>query len=267
MNLQNRGVALGYVTQYSDVGYQNYNGMLLNTRFDVGTNVNINANYTLSKCVTLSPIGAVLNVGANHTHQPYQNNGPTDKKLDEGPCPADRRHLFNLTSVLRTPEFNGVLGVIASHWTAASVLQVRSGAPVNVIAGGDPAFNGFTDNAPTQRPNVVPGVNPYGDRSALTGYYNPAAFSQPAPGTLGDAPYNMLLGPGFWQWDQSFVRGFDIGNSNRIELRAEAINLTNHFNRGNPSATLNNPATFGRITSLAAGATPRIWQFAIKYSF
>jgi len=267
LNLANRGVALGYVTQYTDVGYQNYNGMLLNTRFDVGTNVNINANYTLSKCDTVSPIGAVLNVGANHIHQPFQNNGSTDITLDEGPCAADRKHLFNLTSVLRTPRLGGVLGAIASGWTAASVLQLRSGAPVNVVAGGDPALSGFTDNAPTQRPNVVPGANPYGDRDALTGYYNLAAFSQPAPGTLGDAPFNMLRGPGFWQWDQSFVRAFTLTPGNRIELRAEAINLTNHFNKGNPSATLNNPATFGRITALALGATPRIWQFAVKYVF
>ena len=267
LNLANRGVALGYVTQYTDIGYQNYNGMLLNTRFDVGTNVNINANYTLSKCDTVSPIGAVLNVGANHIHQPFQNNGSTDITLDEGPCAADRKHLFNLTSVLRTPRLGGVLGAIASGWTAASVLQLRSGAPVNVVAGGDPALSGFTDNAPTQRPNVVPGANPYGDRDALTGYYNLAAFSQPAPGTLGDAPFNMLRGPGFWQWDQSFVRAFTLTPGNRIELRAEAINLTNHFNKGNPSATLNNPATFGRITALALGATPRIWQFAVKYVF
>jgi len=267
LNLANRGVALGYVTQYTDIGYQNYNGMLLNTRFDVGTNVNINANYTLSKCDAVSPIGAVLNVGANHIHQPFQNNGSTDITLDEGPCAADRKHLFNLTSVLRTPRLGGVLGAIASGWTAASVLQLRSGAPVNVVAGGDPALSGFTDNAPTQRPNVVPGANPYGDRDALTGYYNLAAFSQPAPGTLGDAPFNMLRGPGFWQWDQSFVRAFTLTPGNRIELRAEAINLTNHFNKGNPSATLNNPATFGRITALALGATPRIWQFAVKYVF
>ena len=40
----------------------------------------------------------------------------------------------------------------------------------------------------------------------------------------------------------------------RIELRAEAINLANHFNRGNPSAVLSNPATFGRITT--SGGTP-----------
>jgi hypothetical protein len=267
LNMANRGVALGYLTQYTDVGYQNYNGMLLTSRFDLSTLVNVNANYTLSKCATISPIGAVLNVGANHVHQPYQNNGSTDITLDEGPCLADRRHLFNATAVLRSPDLGGVLGVIASHWTAASVLQIRSGAPVNVVAGGDPAFNGFTDNAPTQRPNVVAGANLYGDRDALTGYYNIAAFSQPAPGTLGDAPFNMLRGPGFWQWDQSFVRGFNLTGGNRIELRAEAINLTNHFNRGNPSATLNNPATFGRITSLALGATPRIWQFAVKYVF
>jgi len=267
LNLANRGVALGYLTQYTDVGYQNYSGMLLTSRFDLGTLVNVNANYTLSKCVTVSPIGAVLNVGANHVHQPFQNNGANDIELDEGPCVADRRHLFNLTSVLRTPDFSGVLGVIASGWTAASVLQMRSGGPVNVVAGGDPAFNGFTDNAPTQRPNVVPGADPYGNRDALTGYYNIAAFSQPAPGSLGDATYNMLRGPGFWQWDQSFVRAFNLGNGHRFELRAEAINLTNHFNRGNPSATLNNPATFGRITSLGVGATPRIWQFAVKYLF
>ena len=267
LNLANRSVALGYVTEYSDVGYQGYNGMLLSSRLDLSRSLNLNANYTLSKCEGVPNVAAVLNVGANHIHQPYQNNGSTDITLDEGPCPGDRRHLFNLTSVFRSPDFDGVLGVIASNWTASTVLQVRSGGPVNVVAGGDPALNGFTDNAPTQRPNVVPGANPYGDRDGLTGYYNIAAFSQPAAGTLGDASLNMLRGPGFWQWDQSFVRGFNLSEGHRIELRAEAINLVNHFNRGNPGATLNNPATFGRITSLAVGATPRIWQFAVKYAF
>jgi hypothetical protein len=267
LNLANRSVALGYITQYSDVGYQHYNGMLLNTRFDLGSYWNVNTNYTLSKCVGVSNIGAVLNVGANHIHQPYQNNGSTDIELDEGPCAADRRHLFNLTSVFRTPHWNGVLGALASNWTASTVIQVRSGGPVNVIAGGDPALNGFTDNAPTQRPNVVAGVDPYGDRDSLTNYFNIAAFSQPAAGAFGDAPFNLLRGPGFWQWDQSFVRAFNITDGQRIELRAEAINLTNHFNRGNPQATLNNPATFGRITAQATGATARIWQFAVKYAF
>jgi hypothetical protein len=266
LNLADRSVALGYVTQYSDAAYQRYHGLLLNSRLNLGAYLNLNGNYTLSKCEgTVSSAGGVLNVGANYIHQPFQNNGPADISLDEGPCVSDRRHVFNLTSVVRTPEFGGVWGALASNWTTSTVLQVRSGSPVNVIAGGDPALNGFTDNAPTQRPNIVPGVNPYGDRDALVGYFNLAAFSRPAAGRLGDAPYNMLRGPGFWQWDQSFVRGFQFTSGQRIELRAEAINLANHFNRGNPSAVLANPATFGRITT--AAGTPRIWQFAVKYLF
>jgi hypothetical protein len=146
---------------------------------------------------------------------------------------------------------------------------MRSGGPVNVVTGLDNALNGFFDQngTPTQRPNLVAGVGPYGDKESLTNYFDSAAFSQPATGTLGDTPYNYLRGPGFWQWDQAFTRSFELGQGRRIELRAEGINITNHFNRGNPGAALNNPATFGRITTLAVGATPRIWQFAVKYNF
>ena len=269
LNLSNPTVSLGYITSYADIGYQDYNGLLLNSRLDFGTNVNLNANYTLSKCTGLPTPGfggGLLNPGGNTVHQPYQNNGPSDLTIDEGPCPADRRHLFNLTAVLRTPNFsNRVLDIIASDWTASSVLQVRSAGPVNVVTGADIALNGFTDNTPTQRPNIVPGQDPYSDKDSLTNYYNIAAFTQPAPGTLGDATFNLLRGPGFWQWDQAFSRAFSVGGDQRIELRAEAINLTNQFNRGNPAATLNNPATFGRITT--AQSAPRIWQFAVKYLF
>ena len=153
--------------------------------------------------------------------------------------------------MLRTPDFsNRVLNAIASDWTASSVLQVRSGGPVNVVTGADIALNGFTDNTPTQRPNVVPGQDFYGDTDSLTNYYNIAAFAQPAPGTLGDAHLQpaarsrlLAVGPGL------HAARSVLGGDQRIELRAEAINLTNHFNRGNPAATLNNPATFGRITT------------------
>jgi hypothetical protein len=265
LNLANPSVSLGYITSYADVGWQDYNGLLLSSRLDLGSNVNLNANYTLSKCDGLA-MPAVLNPGANAVHQPYQNNGPADLELDGGPCGGDRRHLFNLTAVLRTPTFaNRVLKAIASDWTASTVVQVRSGGPVNVITGADTALNGFTDNTPTQRPNIVPGQDFYGDRDSLTNYFNIAAFSMPAAGTFGDAPYNLLRGPAFWQWDQAFTRSFTLGNEKRIELRAEAINLTNQFNRGNPAASLNNAATFGRITT--AQSSPRVWQFAVKYLF
>ncbi len=260
------GSALGYLTQYTDRGYSDYNGMLLSTRFDIAQLWTLDTNYTLSKCLGTPPLGNQVNLGDSTLHTRFENNDAFagDLSADAGPCPADRRHLFNLTSVFRTPQFGGVLGVLAANWTASSVFQMRSGSPVNVTTGSDVALNGISGNAATQRPNVVSGADPYGDRNALIGYFNIAAFSQPAAGTYGDAPYNALIGPGFWQWDQSFVRGFTMG-PRRIELRVEAINLTNHFNKTNPAAALNNAATFGRITS--AAGTPRVWQMAVKYAF
>jgi hypothetical protein len=161
----------------------------------------------------------------------------------------------------------GLIGKLVSDWSASTVVQFRSGAPINVTTGSDLALNGISDNTATQRPNVVAGVNPYGDTSSLTNYLNIAAFSQPAAGTYGNSSFNPLRGPRFWQWDESFVRGFPLGGGNRIELRVEAINLTNHANYANPGSALNNAATFGRITGLATGATPRVWQLALKYTF
>jgi hypothetical protein len=271
LNLLRPGTQLGYITAYSDLGYQNYNGMLLNARLDLSSYWNFNANYTLSKCTSLQGAdvgGGVQNPGSVPLHQDFQNNGPNDLSLDEGPCVSDRRHVVNLTSVFRTGDYSGALGALASDWTASSVIQVRTGQPLNITTGLDNALNGTTPNGQSiQRPNTVAGVDPYGNKDALVGYLNLAAFAQPAIGTLGNVSYNYLRGPNFWQWDQSFSRAFNVGGSHRIEVRAEGINITNHLNRGNPGTILNNPTTFGRITSQAIGATPRIWQFALKYDF
>jgi hypothetical protein len=261
--------ALGYVTQFTSDGYSHYNGLLLSTRFDAGRVWTLDANYTLSKCWGLPPLANQVNFGASTLHTPFQNNDGQggNLSLDEGYCPGDRLHLFNMTSVLRFPDLmgSGLVGMVLSNWSASSVIQFRSGAPINVTTGSDIALNGITDNSATQRPNVVAGVNPYGDTSSLTNYLNINAFSQPAFGTYGNSGFNSLRGPKFWQWDQSFVRGFNLPNRHRAELRVDAINLTNRANYSNPGSTLNNAATFGRITSVAG--TPRVWQLAVKYTF
>src|SRR5207247_2267736 len=50
LNLANPNVQLGNVGMYTNQGYQRYHGMLLNSRLDVGDVLNLNVNYTLSKC-------------------------------------------------------------------------------------------------------------------------------------------------------------------------------------------------------------------------
>ena len=59
------------------------------------------------------------------------------------------------------------------------------------------------------------------------------------------------------------TRTFKISERQSVQFRAEAFNLPNHVNPGDPISAVNN-ALFGRI--LEAG-DPRIMQLALKYQF
>ena len=108
-------------------------------------------------------------------------------------------------------------------------------------------------------------VDPYGDKSGrpLTNYLNPAAFTQPALGTLGNVGRNSVQGPSTWQLDMGVSRSFQLRESQRFEFRAEAFNLTNSFRAMDPANALNNNL-FGQLRT---ARDPRILQFALKYVF
>ena len=100
-----------------------------------------------------------------------------------------------------------------------------------------------------------------------------SAFSRPAVGTFGNLPRNSLVGPGYWRTDASLFKRFMFTSGHGIEVRAEAVNLFNHVNLGNPDSEIGVPGNdnpnAGRITSTAYfGADPmRNFQFAVKYIF
>ena len=61
----------------------------------------------------------------------------------------------------------------------SGIVRAASGIPINVTSGLDRAMTGIVN----QRPDQILD-DPYGDKSAVNGYLNPAAFAQPALGTL-----------------------------------------------------------------------------------
>jgi len=280
LNLLNPQANLGYLTQYDDGGTQHYDGLLLETRWRPSQKVNVNANYTWSHCIGL-PVITLLNPGANYVHQAYQNNGPVNRNLDVGDCAQDRRQIFNLTTVLQTPNFSDkTLHVLGSGWSLSTIFSARSGQPLNILLGNDQALNGFQGNTGTQRPNQILD-SPYGDRKSLSTYLNASAFAIPAMGAYGNVGNNSVVGPRYWDWDEAVSRQFQIREGQRIEIRAEAFNVTNSLRPGNPGVTFSNPNTFGRILCSASSASttgctagagstsggPRIMQFALKYIF
>ena len=82
-------------------------------------------------------------------------------------------------------------------------------------------------------------------------------------GTLGNVGAASIAGPGYWQFDTSLSRSFQLRESQRIEFWAEAFNLTNSVQLNNPETNFNGN-TFGQVRS---SLDPRVMQFALKYVF
>jgi hypothetical protein len=59
------------------------------------------------------------------------------------------------------------------------------------------------------------------------------------------------------------TRRFQVRENQSVEFRAEAFNIPNHLNPGEPILTLSD-SNFGRILS---AADPRILQLALKFVF
>jgi len=63
----------------------------------------------------------------------------------------------------------------------------------------------------------------------------------------------------------ALTRLFHVLHDQNVEIRAEAFNVFNWFQWGNPATALNS-ATFGQITS-AVNNSARVVQLAVKYVF
>jgi hypothetical protein len=124
-----------------------------------------------------------------------------------------------------------------------------------------------------QRPNVVLPESQI-MKGVVTQWANPAAFTLPAPGTLGNLQRDFLPGPGVTTLDYAVMKDTPIKEQVHLQFRAEFFNLLNHANFALPNASVfiqtpngggvPNP-TFGKIT--ATTTSSRQIQFALKLMF
>jgi hypothetical protein len=161
---------------------------------------------------------------------------------------------------------------VFGSWDLTTIVTARTGLPVNVTV--DRAASAVPDgnSSSPQRPDLVPGVSltPPGGQSASQ-WINSAAFAVPASGTFGNAPRNLLRGPGLWQTDLGLAKHIHLTEGAQLQLRAEVFNLFNRAQYGSPNADLSS-ATFGQILSTVntgpvGTGTPREVQFMLKAEF
>jgi hypothetical protein len=83
---------------------------------------------------------------------------------------------------------------------------------------------------------------------------------------FGNVGRDTLRGPAFFETDWSIYRTFLITERVRFQVRAEALNATNHANFANPSSDINS-STFGFITGTIGPNQSRQWRFGTRLSF
>jgi hypothetical protein len=241
------------IDEYRSDSTADYHGLRTSIRGQI-VNVNLDANYTLSKCMSDR-----INVGVSNPNQTFHVG------RDRAACDADRRHIFNLTGVASAPRFSQpALRILASDWRLAMIYRYVSGAPLTVGSGADRALTGLAGQTADQVADNV-----YFDTSGDLGsqYFNRAAFAAPALGQYGNTAFFAFRGFADWSLDAALSRVFPLG-THRLEARVEAFNLTNAVRpvvSGVPAAFTNlSSANFGRVTAVQ---DPRILQFALKYVF
>lgn len=175
----------------------------------------------------------------------------------------DRRHVLSVNYIWHVPSPAGGLGAVLGGWQVSGITRYNTGRRLNITAGSTSTIFGDTV---TLRANGVEGVDPNsapdGGRSQQQ-WLNPAAFTRPAPNTLGSLPRNAVVGPSLFSSDLSLMKNIRLAGRARLQLRAEAFNVFNQQNYRSIATNIT-ASNFGTVTAFEP---QRIMQFGIKALF
>jgi len=267
------GSTVGNIIEVDSAGNSSYNSLWLSATKRLSHGLQFLASYTFSKSLdynSLSSQGVIV-----------QDSNTI--RADRGLSDYDARHRFVVNTIYDLP-FKGNRAV--EGWQLSTIVQLQSGNPVNILAGGV----SFTGLANTVRPDVAGPINVIGspnqwftntvcDPRVAGGCPAGAVFVIPATVSggstvfhFGDLGRNVVIGPGFSNVDFSVIKTTKLRESLRVQFRAEMFDLFNHANFGQPGriAAINS-TSFGVITNtrFATGdsGSSRQIQFALKFLF
>jgi hypothetical protein len=194
-----------------------------------------------------------------------------------GKANYDRTHILKSSFTYDIPDGSRVWRNAFTHalldsWQVSGVVTMQSGTPLGITLSTVTSVD--ITGSPTDSARAVMVANPILPKSQRTfsTNFNTAAFALPAIGTFGNAPKDVIRGPGLNNWDMSLFKNFRLVHERmKLQLRAEFYNAFNHtqFTTWNTTATFNTLGQqtnqlFGQATAAAPG---RRIQLALRLTF
>ena len=204
-----------------------------------------------------------------------------DSSADRASSDFDQRHNLVFYSWWAIPAASGPrwLSAASRNWRLAEMAAFRSGFPYTVRSGATGAL--LNQRADIVSPAIIAAPAAAPAAAGSVALLNPAAFSPPLEGRVGNSGRNAFAGPGLWNIDLSVSRTLTLpalGESRRLVLRADFYNALNHANLNNPVARIGSPefgqASWGRTdynngfpALVPLNETPRQIQIMLKLQF
>jgi hypothetical protein len=196
---------------------------------------------------------------------------PFNIRAEHGPSLFDSRQRVALSGSYELPRWRSApraAAWVVNGWQFNGIGSFSSGTPFTVydsanvsLQGQAPEISGFYSS----RPDLI--ADPNAGSHTPNQWVSRSAFQRLDPATqagqFGNEGRNAVRGPGIADIDFSLFKNFAIGESKRIQFRAECFNVANHANFQLPQNDLASPE-FGQILE---SAPPRLFQLALKFVF
>jgi len=225
-------------------------------------------HYTWSKMIDDASVGSgnLTWLGGTTAMQ-----NPLNRRGEKSLSAHDIAHRVVLSGAYELPFGRGkalgsgagrLMNAFIGGWEVSAFALFQGGNPLQISQNG-----GIMQNGGTQRPNLIgdPSVSVPVVNRLNSGYFNNAAFTQPAADVFGSAPrYLSYRGPGIKTVDAALLKSIATKEGQRFEFRLEATNFTNTPIFGDPNTSFGN-SNFGSITGVKVGS--RNIQLGFKYYF
>jgi hypothetical protein len=219
--------AFSTIGQVEFWGSSRYNSMQVNLQRHLSHNWQGQMSYTWSRSID----NGSSYFGESGGFQGGAEN-PRNLNFDKGPSSFNRNQALTINSLYILP-FKG--NKFVEGWQVSGIFTLTTGAPLTVTTGVSQAWTPVNS---MERPNYVAGCDWRVGKP--TEWYNPACFSLPAVGIIGNLGRFNLVGPGLVNTDFALMKETNIpkiSEAFRIQFRAELFNIFNHANFSLPLST------------------------------
>lgn len=220
------------------IGHTTYNALqsTLERRFASGFSMNV--AYTWSKAMGVC-CNANSDGGPAYQALPFYD-------LNRSIMPFDRTHNVQYTTVYELPfgkgksflANGGALAALLGGWQINGLMSIFSGNPFTI--GSDGSSLNLPGSSQTADFIGSGKVTKLGGVGQGQPYYDFRAFAPVTQARFGNTRQMLLRGPSIFNSDLGLFRRFNIGERVNVQFRAEALNLTNTPQLGNPSSNISN---------------------------